>query len=148
MNLKALPGHLARRFHQISNALFDQEMREAGLKLTPIQFAALVAIRDNPEIDQVTLAGLIAYDRTTISGVIDRLVEKGLVARVASNIDRRAKLLTLEDEGARVLAMAEPVVQRSQERLVQGLDAAEVEHLNSLMAKVVDSLGTVSRTGR
>ncbi|WP_367114502.1 MarR family winged helix-turn-helix transcriptional regulator [Devosia sp.] len=148
MNLKALPGHLARRFHQISNALFDQEMREAGLPLTPIQYAALVAIRDNPEIDQVTLAGLIAYDRTTISGVIDRLAEKGLIARVASSIDRRAKLLTLLDEGSSVLAVADPVVQRSQERLVQCLAPSEVDQLNALLGKVVDSMGNVSRTGR
>jgi DNA-binding MarR family transcriptional regulator len=148
VDLKALPGHLARRFHQISNALFDLEMREAGLALTPIQYAALVAILENPEIDQITLAGLIAYDRTTISGVIDRLAEKGLVARVASTSDRRAKLLILLEEGKRVLEIADPLVQRSQKSLVQCLSASEVEQLTALLAKVVDNMGNISRTAR
>jgi DNA-binding MarR family transcriptional regulator len=148
VNLKAMPGHLARRFHQISNALFDLEMRQAGLVLTPIQYAALVAIRENPGIDQITLAGLIAYDRTTISGVIDRLAEKGLVARVASSSDRRAKLLTLLEEGVRVLDLADPLVERSQQSLVQCLEASEVNQLTSLLAKVVDNMGNISRTGR
>jgi hypothetical protein len=66
MNLKHLPGHLARRFHQISSTLFDLEMSRAGLGLTSVQFAALVAVRDNPSIDQATLAGMIAYDGRTV----------------------------------------------------------------------------------
>lgn len=148
MNLRAMPGHLARRFHQISNALFDLETREAGLSLTPVQYAALVAIRDKPGIDQATLAGLIAYDRTTIGGVVDRLIEKGCIARSTSDADRRAKLLTLTNEGARVLSAADPVVQKSQQRLVESLEPGEIEELNRLLAKVVDSLGEVSRTGR
>lgn len=148
MSLNALPGHLARRFHQISNALFDLDMREAGLPLTPVQYAALIAVRDNPGIDQATLAGLIAYDRTTIGGVVDRLVEKSLIERQSSPTDRRAKILTLLEEGSRILAAAEPVVRRSQQRLVQSLDLAEVEQLTNLLEKVVDSMGSISRTSR
>jgi DNA-binding MarR family transcriptional regulator len=148
VNLRSMSGHLARRFHQISNALFDLEMKEAGLSLTPVQYAALVAVRDNPGVDQATLAGLIAYDRTTIGGVVDRLVEKGCMARCTSEADRRAKLLTLLAEGTRILSIADAVVQRSQERLVGALNPSEIKQLNALMEKVVASLGDVSRTGR
>ncbi len=69
-----MPGHLARRFQQIAVAVFLAEVEDAGFDLTPVQYAALAAISTNPGIDQVTLAGLIAYDRTTITGVVDRLV--------------------------------------------------------------------------
>ena len=72
-----MPGHLARRFQQIAVAVFLAEVEEAGYDLTPVQYAALAAVSTNPGIDQVTLAGLIAYDRTTITGVVDRLVQKG-----------------------------------------------------------------------
>src|SRR6516225_9992990 len=90
-----MPGHLARRFQQIAVAVFLAEVEDAGFDLTPVQYAALAAIRANPGIDQVTLAGLIAYDRTTITGVIDRLVEKGLAVRHASSRDRRARVLQI-----------------------------------------------------
>src|SRR5262249_19458275 len=73
-----MPGHLARRFQQIAVAVFLAEVGEAGFDLTPVQYAALATIKANPGLDQVTLAGLIAYDRTTITGVVDRLVQKGL----------------------------------------------------------------------
>lgn len=67
-----MPGHLARRFQQIAVAVFLAEVEDAGFDLTPVQYAALATIKANPGLDQVTLAGLIAYDRTTITGVIDR----------------------------------------------------------------------------
>src|SRR5207237_890511 len=79
-----MPGHLARRFQQIAVAVFLAEVGEAGFDLTPVQYAALATIKSNPGLDQVTLAGLIAYDRTTITGVVDRLVQKGLLLRHAS----------------------------------------------------------------
>src|SRR6185295_2882606 len=86
-----MPGHLARRFQQIAVAVFLAAVEEAGYDLTPVQYAALAAVSANHGIDQVTLAGLIAYDRTTITGVVDRLVQKGLVARHESSRDRRAR---------------------------------------------------------
>ena len=75
------PGHLARRFQQISVAVFHAAVEEAGYDLTPVQYAALTEIATQPGIDQATLAGLIAFDRTTITGVVDRLVQKGLLVR-------------------------------------------------------------------
>ncbi|MGY3110473.1 DNA-binding MarR family transcriptional regulator [Bradyrhizobium sp. LM6.9] len=94
-----MPGHLARRFQQIAVAVFLAEVGDAGFDLTPVQYAALATIKANPGLDQVTLAGLIAYDRTTITGVIDRLVLKGLAERRASSRDRRARELEITDEG-------------------------------------------------
>ncbi len=84
------PGHLARRFQQIAVAVFHAEVEDAGYDLTPVQYAALAAIGTRSGLDQATLAGLIAYDRTTITGVVDRLVLKGLVMRQPSPRDRRA----------------------------------------------------------
>lgn len=148
MDLKHLPGHLARRFHQISSTLFDLEMSRAGIVLTPVQFAALVEVRDRPGIDQATLAGTIAYDRTTIGGVVDRLVDKGLAERFTDPTDRRCKRLKLTALGLETLSRAEPLVSTSQQELVSSLTAHEQEQLIALMQKVVDALGDKSRTPR
>ena len=101
------PGHLARRFQQIAVAVFHAAVQEAGYDLTPVQYAALTEIATQPGIDQATLAGLIAYDRTTITGVVDRLVQKGLLVRQASS-DRRAHALEITDEGRQTLEGIEP----------------------------------------
>ena len=135
MDIHTMPGHLIRRLNQISVALFMERMAQAGLNLTPVQYAALSTIRDHPGIDQATVAGLVAYDRATLGKVIDRLDARGLVRRTTSRADRRAKELSLTAEGAALLAEARPHVEAMQPDILAGLDGEEAETLLRLLKK-------------
>ncbi len=143
--MRDMPGHLARRFQQIAVAVFLAEVEAAGFDLTPVQYAALAAIAANPAIDQITLAGLIAYDRTTITGVIDRLAQKGLVVRRASARDRRSRELLITDEGRRTLEAITPAVEAAQRLMVRGLSGAEAKELIRLMQKAIAAGNDLSR---
>jgi len=140
-----MPGHLARRFQQIAVAVFLAEVEGAGFDLTPVQYAALAAIRINPGIDQVTLAGLIAYDRTTITGVVDRLVQKGLLERNASSRDRRARELQITEAGRRTLRAITPAVEAAQQTMLRGLTEKEGETLMRLLRKAIAAGNELSR---
>ncbi|MFQ8433109.1 MarR family winged helix-turn-helix transcriptional regulator [Amaricoccus sp. W119] len=144
-DLYEMPGHLIRRLHQISTALFGARMAEAEIDLTSVQFATLVAVRENPGIDQATLAGLIAYDRVTIGGVIDRLVAKGLVGREVSPRDRRARVLELSDAGQTLLDRAMPVAVTVQGDILEGLSAEERDDFVTLLRKATEAGNDRSR---
>lgn len=116
-----MAGHLIRRLHQRSTQVFVQRTQAAGFDLTPVQFAALDAIHSHPGTDQAHVAELIAYDRATIGGVIDRLEQKGWIRRVVSERDRRARELSLTPEGQRILAALLPVVQDLQDEILDAL---------------------------
>jgi hypothetical protein len=60
-SFSTMPGHLTRRVYQVSTALFAEEC--GGLDLTPVQFAALVAIDAHPRIDATRLSEVIYFDR-------------------------------------------------------------------------------------
>ena len=140
-----MPGHLARRFQQIAVAVFLSEVDQAGYDLTPVQYAAIAAINANPGIDQVTLAGLIAYDRTTITGVVDRLVQKGLVARQESSRDRRARELKVTPAGRKTLTGITPAVEAAQRIMLRGLSEKEAKELMRLLQKAIASGNELSR---
>ncbi len=140
-----MPGHLARRFQQIAVAVFLSEVEAAGYDLTPVQYAALAAVGANPGIDQITLAGLIAFDRTTITGVADRLVLKGLMKRQASSRDRRARELTLTDAGRRTLRGVTPAVETAQRIMLRGLTNQEAKELVRLLQKAIAAGNKLSR---
>ncbi|WP_212523838.1 MarR family transcriptional regulator [Actibacterium sp. MT2.3-13A] len=125
MEIHDMAGHLIRRLHQHSTQVFQAHARDAGFDLTPVQFAAMDAIRSDPGIDQAGVAALIAYDRATIGGVIERLVQKGYVKRVVSRRDRRARELTLTEDGRRVFHAFLPVVRTLQDDILPGLTDAE-----------------------
>lgn len=140
-----MAGHLIRRLQQISVSVFTEHMRAAGYDLTPVQFAALSAIDANPEVDQVTLAGLIAYDPVTLSGVIDRLQKKGLVSRAVSPRDRRARVIALTPKGEKLLAACQPMVWDLQDDILSGLDADERATFLRLLDKAASTGNEQSR---
>lgn len=144
-SINDMPGHLIRRLHQISTSVFADKMSEAGQDITPVQFAALTALEGNPGIDQATLAGLIAYDRVTIGGVVDRLEAKGLLQREVSPRDRRARILKLTAEGAALTATLRPAVTALQEDILQGLTAKEKAEFLRLIAKATAAGNMLSR---
>ena len=128
----AMPGHLIRRAHQTAGALFAEEVGE----LTPVQFAALSAIAANPGVDATRLSALIAFDRSTIGGVLERMEAKGWIARGPAAGDRRAKLLRVTAEGEVLLRAAEAPVRRVQERLLAPLSPAERATFLALLAQL------------
>jgi DNA-binding MarR family transcriptional regulator len=140
-----MPGHLARRFQQIAVAVFLAEVEGAGYDLTPVQYVALAAVDANPGIDQITLAGLIAYDRTTITGVVDRLVLKGHITRQESSRDRRARELTITVAGRRTLRGITPAVEAAQQIMLRGLTDKEAKELVRLLQKAVATGNDLSR---
>ncbi|MFW2543235.1 MarR family winged helix-turn-helix transcriptional regulator [Primorskyibacter sp. 2E107] len=135
MAFQRMAGHLIRRLHQLSHQRFQAEAKAAGLDLTPVQYAAMEAVGANPGVDQATVAALIAYDRATIGGVIDRLEHKGLLAREVSETDRRARVLTLTEAGTALLDGFRPTVTRLQEDILGGLDEGERERFLGLALK-------------
>jgi DNA-binding MarR family transcriptional regulator len=120
-----MAGHLIRRLHQQSTQVFQARTQAAGFDLTSVQFAALDAIARQPGIDQASLAATIGFDRATIGGVIDRLEHKGLVQRVVSAQDRRARQLHLTPEGKQLLVASLPVVEALQAEILAPLSAKE-----------------------
>ena len=137
------PGYLFRRMQQIAVALFMEECR--AFDLTPVQYAALVAIRTHPGIDATRLSAVIAFDRSTLGSVIERLEAKNYVERKPAREDKRVKLLHLTRTGAGVLREIMPSVDRAQARMLQPLKPADRRALLALLAQLVDLNNEASR---
>ena len=145
LEITEMPGHMIRRMHQASQAIFDIEVADTGLDLTPVQYAALSTIAAHPGLDQATLAAAIAFDRATTGGVVDRLEAKGLVRREIADGDRRSRRLFIETAGTRALAKVTPAVRRAQCLMLRGLSEAEARTLMRLLTKALASVGDVAR---
>lgn len=129
------PGHLIRRAHQVAVAIFMDET--VDFDTTPVQFAILNALIDDPGEDQVTLAAKVAFDAATFGSVIGRLEGKGWVRREPDGVDRRRKLLWITPEGEHAALRMKRAVAKAQNRILAPLDAAERSALIALLAKLV-----------
>jgi DNA-binding MarR family transcriptional regulator len=81
-------------------------------ELAPQQMIAVRILGGGPR-KMSDLAQALFCDNSNVTGIVDRLEERGLVRREAAEGDRRVKLLVLTDEGERLRVevtkrMAEP----------------------------------------
>jgi DNA-binding MarR family transcriptional regulator len=139
----AAPGYLFRRMQQIAVAIFMEECRD--FDLTPVQYAALIAIRAHPGIDATRLSAVIAFDRSTLGSVIERLESKHYIERKPATEDRRVKLLYLTKAGSNLLRDILPAVERAQARMLQPLKPADRKTLLALLEQLVDLNNEASR---
>lgn len=140
-----MPGHLMRRMQQIAVSIFHECVAPSGLDVTPVQYALLKAAQSCPGQDQASLAGAIAYDRTTIGGVIDRLEQKGYLVRAVSPADRRSRIVTLTDQGRAAIDRLDPMVEQAQRDMLSGLTPEEAASLTGLLSKAVSAANSASR---
>jgi len=126
------PGHLLRRAQQIAVAKFHEVH---GRHVTPIQYAILRTLAQNPGIDQVTLAQLIALDTSTTADTATRLEAKGWVHREV--LPRRQRSLCLTAQGQAVLAELTPGAERMQDALMSHFKPAEQQEFLRLLRTFV-----------
>jgi MarR family transcriptional regulator, lower aerobic nicotinate degradation pathway regulator len=136
-------GHLVRRMNQISVAIFLEETRALGL--TTVQYAALHMIDEVPNIDQACLSSMIAFDKTTLVKVLDRLSEKGLITRTRSQSDRRKQLLKATPQGREVVRKIQPMIDRSEQRILAPLGPADRRRFMEMLSQIVRVNNVYSR---
>jgi MarR family transcriptional regulator, lower aerobic nicotinate degradation pathway regulator len=146
MSLKPLyskPGHLIRRLQQIAVAIFMEET--AHFDITPVQYAALIAVRAHPDIDVTRLSALIALDRSTLGNVVERLEAKLLLERRSGRSDRRTKRLRVTVAGRKMLKEIEPAVQRAQRRMLAPIPQSERRRFVQRLKQLVEINNVHSR---
>jgi len=143
VNIDLQPGHAIRRLHQISVGIFLQEAGELGI--TPVQYAALQVVGNQPGIDQRTLARTIALDASTTGGVVDRLEARGWMERRTAPEDRRARQLALTAAGEQVLAASIPAMLRAQEQILAPLSEGQRSDFMRLLNLLVTQNNELSR---
>ena len=140
----SMPGHLLRRCQQISVAIFLDECRDYK-DIKHLDYAVLKAVDALRGVDQITLAGSIAVDRTSIGRIVDRLEQKKLITRFKSKDDARVKCLRISQKGKNLLKKLDPIVQRVEQRIVEPLSAAQKGQFMEILEKICDYHNLVSR---
>ena len=131
------PGYLVRRLHQVHYALFFEECDSFGI--TPVQYGLLTILSTNPDSDQITLANALGIDRTNVADVLNRLEQRGLVARTRSVEDRRMILVRLTPPGERLVENMHPAMARAQERLLEVLSPQEREAFVRTLMRLLEA---------
>jgi DNA-binding MarR family transcriptional regulator len=115
-------------------ALLSRTAAEHDMSLT--QFRMLAILRDRTPT-MAELAGFLGLERSSVSGLIDRVARRGLVQRTASRSDGRAVQVSLTDDGHRLADQVRIEVAGLIGPLTGTLTGAEQRRLTQLLGKML-----------
>ncbi|MHC4600759.1 MAG: MarR family winged helix-turn-helix transcriptional regulator [Planctomycetota bacterium] len=108
--------------------------------LTRAQMATVVQIGREGETTMGSLAEGLGIAPGSLTGVVDRLIEKDLVKRERDQTDRRRVVVALSPEGKKVFSRFQERTSRFADTLFSLLDPEESGTLVQLMERLVDGM--------
>ena len=115
-------------------ALLSQAAAAHDLSLTQLRVLAILRDREPRMAD---LAAYLGLDRSSVSGLIDRAVKRGLVRRYASEEDGRSVHVALTPEGRALAREMTAEIAEMLAPLTASLSAAERRRLGELQRRML-----------
>jgi DNA-binding MarR family transcriptional regulator len=129
-----------RLIHQLIASQRGRFLAVAGeFELSPPQIMALQMLEPGRPVAMSALAAALGCDNSNVTGIVDRLEDRGLVARRSGDHDRRVKMLDVTPDGAQLRAR---LLQRLYDVVpapLAGLSPDEQRTLRDLLRRALDS---------
>lgn len=128
---------LVRTAH-VAERRFTEVFAELGL--TASQYGVLASLADGDDLSPAELARAVLVRPQSLAGVVNALVEAGLVVRAGPPGRGRRKALSLSNRGRSVFVEARPAAYRLLRPHTTGLDSRQTRELGSLLMTLRDHL--------
>ncbi len=120
-------GFLLNDVARMLRTYADQEARRYGM--TRAQWAVLARLEQKEGLKQGELAELLDLQPITLTRLVDRLCDSGLIERRADPNDRRAKRLFLTPQAKPIMDQLDTIATAMMSDVLQGVGAAKVKSL-------------------
>ena len=127
-------GFLMADVSRLLRRVFDERARSIGV--TRPQWRVLTVLSRNEGINQGMLADRLEVEPITLSRMIDRMQDAGLVERRADPGDRRAWNLYLSADAAPLIVELRALGEILSEEALEGVSETERETLTALLGRV------------
>jgi DNA-binding MarR family transcriptional regulator len=104
------------------------------LNLSTTQVKSLFCIVEHESISSSKLAEMLDVTPANVTGIVDKLIEQGLVKRVENSQDRRVVFLETTAEGKKLIENLEQMATEHSAKMLSGLTEEELNHLYLGMA--------------
>ncbi|HET9107282.1 MAG TPA: MarR family transcriptional regulator [Steroidobacteraceae bacterium] len=114
---------------------FDTELEPFGV--TGAQFEVLKNIARSHGETAASLCRALHHDTGSMTRMLDRLQEKGLVSRERGTDDRRLVFLRLTRAGEKLIPKVRPALRRALRRHLAGFAPDEIESLKRYLGRLI-----------
>lgn len=123
----------------MSNRL-NQKFNEQGYPVTAEQWAIINYLLVEDGLSQKHLSQLVKKDHTSVSRLLDNLIKKNVVKRIADPSDRRTNLIYLTNQGRQLQSDLTKQVQKHLKNAVEGIDVDRIKILSITLDNIIENL--------
>lgn len=132
--------HLGYWLRRVSNRVSGAFARALQARHTSVaEWVVLCHVQERPGITPGELAEALDFTRGAVSKIIDKLEAKQWIAGATKPGDSRAQLLSLTQQGRRILPQLAEIADRNDREFFDSLEAGERATLRRLLGKLAES---------
>ena len=111
----------------------------AQFDVTPVQYGILKCLWDEDSQTPKQISNILSLDGSTITGILDRIENKGLVMRVANKEDRRTLKVELTNEGLLLRVQIEKIIEEVNKKVLINFSEEEQNQLKQYLKRISDN---------
>ena len=114
------------------------------LDITPIQGRIIMFIYQSVyEVCQKDVENHVAYNKSTISSILDNMEKNSLIERKCINGDLRKKMITLTPKAVEIVEILKKHGEYLDEKLITGITAEETKIFCNVLNKIKNNIGRI-----
>ncbi len=134
-------GYLISRIKQAGTRIFDRMLAASGIDaFNGAQGRILYVLWQHEDISISSLSTKTSLANTTLTSMLDRMENSGLIVRKPDPADRRSRLIALTDKAKALQHDYELVSQQMNERYYIGFSESEIHRFEAYLQRVLENL--------
>ncbi len=139
--MKREAGFIISQIKQIGGRVFERLLiRENVDEFNGAQGKILYVLWQKDHISMIELSELVGLANTTLTSMLDRMEQAGLIRRMPDVHDRRKNLIVLTDKAQRLRGKYEQVSQHMNDIFYKGFTETEITEFERSLHKILNNV--------
>ena len=133
-------GHLIKIIQEGMEKRANNNLRQKDLTFMQMNVLVTLHFAKDEKMTMKELERKYGVAQSTISGIVNRLEQKGLVSSYYDPSDKRIKIVTIEKSGLKILQEGYEDMLKSEAQLVHGFSEEEKKEFDRLLLKAWENI--------
>lgn len=139
--MKTYGGFLISQIHQLQGRVFERMLKEIGVEaFNGAQGRILYVLWEQDQLSITEISRLTSLAKTTLTSMLDRLEESGLVVRIPDKKNRRQIFISITDKAKEYRDMYDQVSERMNLMFYKDFTEAEIAEFENTLKRIIQNL--------
>ncbi|MEK5027604.1 MarR family transcriptional regulator [Paenibacillus sp. FSL M7-1046] len=141
VHTKTSGGFLISQIKQLQGRVFEKMLKESGVDaFNGAQGRILYVLWEHERLTISEIGRLTSLANTSLTSMLDRMEEGGLIVRIPDNHNRRQTFITITEQAKAYREAYDLVSEQMNTLFYQGFTESEVTALEKMLSRIVDNL--------